>query len=393
MSGSESQGALSALRDEVDGIVRTWHMYEVARGGAPIIDYDLQPHDHEPAPPASTDEVVARLQDVAARTTDTQLLEYVNAHIAFGQALTSGNWLFADFVKMTQGVWPRRWPPGDVEKSRSSAASHLAQLGIELGPQTRSMLNDLDRPLQSSEVEVAILEAASDLRPQVSGLVGELAPFDVEILLVQDPSVYWAYWIDGAGSKARLRINESNASFTDVTAVQFALHEVLGHAAQAAGWARELSKEPDAWPRTSCLHTPQQVILEGWAQALPLYLETEDHRLTARVRLLHYVQISLAQAHMNLQEGASPDRVRDWLREQLPWLSAIEIDTAIRDRLVDPQTVTYLWSYPVGLDWFIRLRDSGLAASADLRSVMYRQSLSPIDAQRLSPDVPIHGID
>jgi hypothetical protein len=45
---------------------------------------------------------------------------------------------------------------------------------------------------------------------------------------------YWAYWLDGAGQRVRLRLNMPNATFTKVQARQFALHEVLGHGLQGA---------------------------------------------------------------------------------------------------------------------------------------------------------------
>ena len=69
-----------------------------------------------------------------------------------------------------------------------------------------------------------------------------------------------------------MRINARNASFTEVQARQFALHEVLGHGLQCASYAQQCREQDVPWVRLTSVHAQQQVLLEGLAQALPLFV-------------------------------------------------------------------------------------------------------------------------
>lgn len=117
----------------------------------------------------------------------------------------------------------------------------------------------------------AIGEATADLEPEARQLTGVGAQYRLTIEIYQLDE-YGSYWLDGSGQDARLRLNLPNAGrFTKVSARQFALHEVLGHALQYAALADRCSHENVPWVRLLSVHAPHQVLFEGVAQALPLF--------------------------------------------------------------------------------------------------------------------------
>ena len=63
--------------------------------------------------------------------------------------------------------------------------------------------------------------------------------------------------------RARLRINRRNASFTQVDAYRFALHEVLGHALQYANLTEASEHGETSWPRQLAIPLPSPGALRG----------------------------------------------------------------------------------------------------------------------------------
>ncbi|OLT14159.1 hypothetical protein BJF79_03075 [Actinomadura sp. CNU-125] len=197
--------------------------------------------------------------------------------------------------------------------------------------------------MDASEAPDAIRQAAEDLEPLVREATGSTAPYTLTIETAE-VDAYWAYWLDGAGYDVRLRLNLPNAEFTQTGARQFALHEVLGHGLQSASLTAQAEAEDVPWVRLLSVHAPQQVMLEGLAQAWPLFLLPEDKILTACVRLALYTQLVFAQVHRAIKNGTSAAECADHLRASIPWLTDKTIAGYLADRGVDSAHRSYMWA-------------------------------------------------
>jgi hypothetical protein len=187
----------------------------------------------------------------------------------------------------------------------------------------------------------AIQKYAHELEPDVRRIVGSDAPFNLSVEHV-DLDAYWAYWLDGVGANVRLRINSRRASFTEVQARQFALHEVLGHGLQCASYAQNCQRLDVQWVRTTSVHAQQQVLLEGLAQALPLFARPNDQPLIARVRLAHYIELVRAKLHLAINDGDSISDCLTLAKTRAPFWLEDSIGDMLADRGVSPLLRTYL---------------------------------------------------
>ncbi|OLB64619.1 MAG: hypothetical protein AUI10_10350 [Actinobacteria bacterium 13_2_20CM_2_72_6] len=378
------------MRDEVEATIRGWDAYERARGATPVIDYDLHPQDAA-APAASRYEVLHRLGELRAAApgdTDPRLIARLTADIAYLQAMLGVRATLRDYVRQTQGCDAAGWPEEYVTFRGDQAREALAGFGIPWDATSREQLEEVEGRLDLAAAPDAIREAATGLEPDVRALAGTDAPFRLAIETA-DVDAYWAYWLDGAGADARLRLNLRRARFTAVMARQFALHEVLGHALQSASIAARCAGVP--WVRLMSVHAPQQVASEGLAQALPLFVTPDDRHLVARVRLAHYTQLVLAELYVAINSGANvADCVRHG-RARVPYWRDELIGDALSDAGTNPLLRSYLWSYPAGVDWFVRLAETDPAAAPAVLRAAYREPLAPADLATFAPDGPPIG--
>ena len=111
---------------------------------------------------------------------------------------------------------------------------------------------------------------------------------------------------------------------------QFALHEVLGHGLQAANFAAQCAKEEVPWVRLLSVHAQQQVLLEGPAQALPLFVMPNDEALIGRVRLDHYHQLVRAELHVAVNSDVSIEECVRLARERVPYWTDEDIADTLR---------------------------------------------------------------
>lgn len=377
-------------------MLRAWDGYERQRGATPVIDYDCAPLDHTAATPpaASRVAVLAELTAVAdepACRADDRLRSLVDAHVTYLRAMLGQRLPLADHVRLTQGCGTAGWPDGYVAQAGDRARACLADLGVDWDARTVTQLARVEGTLRRQDAPDAIEQAAADLEPLVRAATGTDAPYQLTIESA-DVDAYWSYWLDGAGAAARLRLNRHRAEFTETQARVFALHEVLGHALQSASWYARWTATDDGAVRLLSVHTNPQVLLEGLAQALPLFVIGDDVRAVARVRLAHYTQLVRAGLHLAINDGASVADCVAWARARVPFWTEEEIGNALTDRSVDPQLRSYLWAYPAGIDWFVALADRGGAeAGAAVLRAAYRGPLAPADLAALWPAGPAIG--
>ncbi|TDC67610.1 hypothetical protein E1200_14335 [Actinomadura sp. GC306] len=381
------------LRDEIEAAIRAWHAYETARGSVAVIDFDCAPTATPAEPATSRLAVHQQLRELHARAVEAgadRLTARVAADLAYLGALLGEHPPLNDYVQATQGCPAAGWQDGYITHRGDQARQALAALGIEWGPDTARDLNAVEGPIDTDDAPDAIRQAAADYENAVRQLTATTAPFHLTIETTEIDA-YWAYWLDGAGDRIRLRLNLRRASFTKVAARQFALHEVLGHGLQGASWSARAAAQDVPWVRLMSVHAPQQVLLEGLAQALPLFVAPDDELLVTRTRFDHYNQLVRAELHISLNQGASIPELADHARFRMPWIKDAAIADLLTDRGANPQLRSYLWSYPAGLDWFANLAEADPPTRTTVLQAAYRDPLTPHDLTALWPQGPTIG--
>lgn len=380
------------LRNAVEDAVRRWDALEKSRGKAPVIDFDCAPPADKPRP---FENRFAALDELSRLVSDTNkkhpaLTAQLDAHIAYLRALIGEQLPFDQYILMTQGCVPRGWSLDYIEHRAQMAKDMLESLGISWNDDTCVNIRSLSEPLPAADVESAIGEYADSYEPTIRRLADTNAKVNLTIEDVE-VDVYWSYWLDGAGHDARLRINKKNASFTRVDAYRFALHEVLGHALQYSSLTAQAESTTVDWPRILAVHCPHQVLFEGLAQVLPWIAFPEDEIVTARTRLDHFTNLVRGQIHVLLNSGATVVDCRDFAHRQVPWWTDEEITREFHDRSRNPQFRSYLWAYPAGIDWFIRLVEAGGTPLGEVLRESYRRPLTPSELRELWPTGPVIG--
>ncbi|MFC8046157.1 hypothetical protein [Nocardia sp. NPDC057353] len=379
------------IRDAAEQAVRAWNQHELARGAPPIIDYDFYPptsaNEIEPVDRLST---LFRLRALRADCTETVVAQRIDADSAYLRALIGERIPLDDYVRATQGCPATGWDAEYVTECGRVAQGCLDDAGIGWGPEAMTELAAAEGPIDPANAPEAIRAAAADYESAVRTVTGSDAPYRLTIETAE-VDAYWAYWLDGAGNRVRLRLNTRNAQYTEVRARQFALHEILGHGLQSASMAARCAEEDVPWVRLLSVHGPQQVLLEGWAQAMPLFVAPDDRELAMRVRLDHYTQLVRAELHLSLERGAPIEECADLARRRVPWWSDRYIADALADRGTNPQLRSYLWAYAAGIDWFVHLAAAPPSTVDTVLRAAYRAPLTPAELCDLWPEGPSIG--
>lgn len=380
-----------SLRDKIESVLRSWDAYETGRGAQAITDFDCAPSDRPVPPATSRPEVYQQLHDLRQTVASgDQLAARLDADLAYLTAMLGERPELNDYVKATQGCDARGWDSDYVSERGDIARDRLERLGVGWSKDTDNDLRHLERPLTPEDAADAIRLAAVELEPLVRKVTNTSAPYHLKVEIA-DVDAYWAYWLDGAGSEVRLRLNLRNAKFTEVRARQFALHEVLGHGLQSASLAARCQEEDVPWVRLLSVHAPYQVMLEGLAQAMPLFVVPEDAALEARVRLDHYVQLVRSELHLAINNGATVRDCVEHAHARVPYWNDEEIGNELSDRGADPLLRSYLWSYPAGIDWFVALAEADSTAIRKVLHAAYREPLTPAGLTGLWPAGPAIG--
>jgi hypothetical protein len=382
------------VRDEVEVVVRAWDAHERARGGRAVVDYDCALTGAPVAPAENRLDVLEQLtrlgEQAAAEGADT-VRQTVSAHLAYLRAVLGERPDLDTYVRATQGCPAAGWSEDYVVSLADRARKALADIGVTWSADTSQELTAVEGPIDIHQAREQVEAVAASVEPTVRALTGTSAPFSLTIQNV-DVDDYWSYWLDGAGSQARLRFNTRHATFTQTKLLQFAQHELLGHALQCASYAQTAAADDVPWVRTLTVHLPYQTLLEGLATALPLFATPEDTRLVARTRLVHYQHLVRAELHRAINQGAGVSDCVDHARARAPWMTAAEIADALADRGGDPLLRSYLWAYPAGTDWFVNLADHATAQTIHaVLQTAYQRPLTPTDLAALWPEGPPIG--
>ena len=377
-------------RDRLERLVRGWHGLEKKAGSSAVIDFDCAP-DVVGDVVQDRFDVLDRLVALRSKANDHDDVSAVlDAHLGYLRALLGERLGLAEYIEVTQGSPPRGWTPDYVAAIGDEARRALADVDVAWDERTRAAFDALSPTVPAGDAGDVIRDYAREYEAQVRTLTGAETTFELDVETVE-LDAYWSYWLDGEGRSARLRINQRNASFTQVDAYRFALHEVLGHALQYANLTDVSERAETPWPRQLAIHCPHQVLFEGLAQVLPLAASPDDPLVRARTRLDHYVQLVNAELHLMVNAGASASACRNHALSRLPFWRATDVASALRDRSLDPQLRSYLWAYPAGIDWFLNVHDHGGSLLAEVLHAGYQRPLVPRELEQLWPAGPRIG--
>jgi hypothetical protein len=381
------------LRDAVEEAIRRWDALERSRGEAPVIDFDCAPPAEKPQPFVhrfAALDILSRLRVEANSQHQPALGVQLDAHIVYLRALIGEQLPFDQYISLTQGCQPRGWTQDYIEQRASIAKDALMPLGISWDEHTWKNLRAVSEQLPAAEVGAAIAQYARKHESSVRQLVNTVAEFNLSIEDVEIDA-YWSYWLDGAGHDTRLRINKTNASFSRIDAYRFALHEVLGHALQYSSLTAQAETRAVEWPKILAVHCPHQILFEGLAQVLPWIASPDDEVVIARTRIDHFMNLVRGQIHILINSGATAADCRNLAQRQVPWLTDEEVARELYDRSRNPQLRSYLWSYPAGIDWFIRLVEEGGITLTEVLREAYRWPLTPSELHKLWSTGPVIG--
>jgi len=381
------------LRDEVEQALRSWNAHEVNRGASPVIDFDYHPEDTQIEPAEGRLSVYRRIGELrrqAEESGNRMMANRLGADRAYLRALMGERLLLTDYVLATQGCPASGWPAEYISERGEIARKSLDALGVSWGPELSADLEQLCGPADAADAPDIISQAATEYEEAVRQATGTDAPYELTIETA-DVDDYWAYWLDGAGQQVRLRLNMRNANFTQVEGRQFAMHEVLGHGLQNASYAARCARESVPWVRMTSVHALHQVMLEGLAEAMPLFITPYDEILIARVRLAHYTQLVKAELHISINSGTSIEECAAHAIARVPWWKDAYIGDFLADRGANPRLRSYLWAYPAGLDWFAALAEADKSVISRVLHAAYRDPLSPSDLAALWPAGPPIG--
>lgn len=381
------------LRDEAEKTIRAWDAYERRRGTSPVIDYDCYPLDVDIEPATSRLQVLQQFQALWKKLDDQEHPEIrrrLLGDIAYLRAILGERLPLNEYVEKTQGCSAAGWSEDYLMYRRDQARERLSEIGVGWHKDTSDEMSQVETPLKVEDVPDIVRSMVAEFEPRVRAIADTSAPFEISIENV-NVDAYWSYWLDGAGEKARMRLNLKNAVFTEVSARAFTLHEIFGHALQCASFSAHALAADVPWVRLCSVHAPQQVLLEGLAQALPLFVIPEDQRAMARLSFVHYTQLVRAELHRMINAGTSVDDCVARARSLLPFWTDENIGNILSDRGVNPQLRSYLWAYPAGLDWFAALAESGSSVADEVLQASYRSPLAPDDLAKLWPEGPKFG--
>ncbi|GLY18027.1 hypothetical protein Kisp01_50410 [Kineosporia sp. NBRC 101677] len=338
-------------------------------------------------------EQLTAYQQHAQADGDAAVERTVRAHLAYLGSVRGKRPELDDYMRATQGCGTAGWSEEYILELAERARQALAGHGIGWNARTGEELHQLYGPITLDEAGERVGEEAAKVEPIVRELTGTTAPFTVKIEVV-DVDDYWSFWVDGAGTAARLRFNKRTASFTETRLRSFAQHELLGHALQCSSFSQTGTTEDVPWVRTLTTYLPYQSLLEGLATVWPMFTTPDDERLMTYQRVTHYTHLVRAELHRAINAGHSVSECADHARARVPWMSAHEIGNLLSDRGTEPMLRSYLWSYPAGTDWFMNLAEQADAATIDtvLRTA-YHHPLTPADLAELWPTGPAIGGD
>lgn len=264
---------------------------------------------------------------------------------------------FDSFVRDTQGVSPEIFSADEIERQKQIVAESFKRLGYETFDRDQVVKYRKERSIKNGEeIITQIRSNATAAIDALSRFLGtEVKPHFEAITVNEDK--YWLNWASGDRDGFLLKVNLNDRhriKWTPGKVQEMANHEIAGHFAQMASWAKAIGRR-DLLPvlGMTSIHDPEQVTAEGIAQTLHLFVPEIDEMLTDEARFeIEYTALR-TMVYNNLHILAnSPDYTQESLVEYVQDILPVETRETVRKeiqwRTEDVAMRSYLYAYGRG---------------------------------------------
>ncbi len=333
-----------------------WDNLEQRNGARAVIDFNVsgvlsgQHFDHRY-------DVLRALIELKDACEECSLaFERVAAHEAYLRALMGQQLPFGDYIRATQGVVPSLFDESYLDVVRADAEQQLVEIGVNPREPVHPQLDELDPPLPLVAAEKSFHTFLDNHLHGLETLINEDLSFDLTIIPVEVDE-YWSYWVDGTASRFRLRLNQRKASFSLTECLQFTFHELIAHCGQMHAWSGRISEGAlAAYFGITTVHTPEQFMLEGLAQTLPLLIRSEvltaNPILQARMTLMRYELLIRNNLHYMINRFAPIEECLAYYEQRSFRRKTLDLLNDLVSRSVDVLYRSYQYVYPVSCEFF-----------------------------------------
>jgi hypothetical protein len=353
----------SELDEQLIRMLLGWHALEKQLGGPAIVDFNLiaakARNKYE-----NRLEVLRDIERLNSATPSEckPVRERLTAHETFLRALMGQKFNFETFINKTQGIPAEPFSIEYIKQRRGILREALEKVGIKFDANTVKNLVAKDRPIPLNELEENFRALYASQRKYLDQPIQRDGRFRLRIEFV-NLREYWGYWVDGKGIQFRLRFNRHNLveGYTHSEAVQFVYHELLAHCCQMAVWRTRISEEkiPRYFGLTT-VHSQEQFLLEGLAQALPLFVKsdlTQSPIFLSRLLLGHFRSLINNNVHIMINNGATVEDCVRYASRYAPFVRSSQLAEGLASRSNNPLYRSYEFVYPRSFDVFLRLAE------------------------------------
>jgi hypothetical protein len=371
------------LTDDLDtaltSLLMGWHRLERGLKDQDIIDFNLIGR-HSKTTFKSRLQVLDEIKRLRPLVHDDKspAAKRLSAHETYLRALMGEKTSFPDYILNTQGIPVRVFSNTYLAKRRGGLERMLAELNISFDDKTPDAFRQKEKSVPISRSPNEFSSMLTTHRKYVEAITSTKFAFDIKMEFVSLDK-YWTYWVDGVTNKFRLRFNRHKIKhpFTRSQVTQYVYHELLAHCGQMSGWRSQIKAGKLAkYFGLTTVHSPEQFLLEGVAQTLPLFIknaDTEDPFLRARVYLSHYRSLVNNNVHIMINDGRSIEECVAYVARHIPYEADADIAPGLASRANNILFRSYQFVYPSSFDFFVdcaeRLPDH---AARQLISTTYR---------------------
>lgn len=307
-------------------------------------------------------EMIERSSDLEESKLLENLIRRLTSHETYLRKKNGEQFSFKEYIQNTIHITPASFSDEYLNLRKNQMAEMLRELDCNV---TKNWYEELDKLEEAIPTDLIAEEMRSQQQramDYIKRIVPDIPAFELKIELVEDKE-YWNYWVDGEHDSFRLRLNRHrNLTYTKSSAMQFVFHELVGHCAQMANWHSLIQngKLLNYFGLTT-VHSPEQFVFEGSAQTLPLFfpdLLNQNPILKARVYLDHLRHTVFGNAQILINQGTTLKDCVDYVQSYLPFWETRETVDNLRSRSQNPLFTTYLYSYPTGYDYFLKLAET-----------------------------------
>jgi hypothetical protein len=345
-----------SVQEQLIEVLLAWDRFERENHSQAIIDFNLLGQSAGSARHYDNRlDILQDLEQLAGKSNSDKLQKRLTAHTTFLRALMGQKFDFETYVNRTQGVPKVFYSDEKLHASAEQARKALDELNIKFDKDLFEALRKLERAIPMSDIADHFRATFDQHKPALEKLLERKIDFPLKIEIV-DVDAYWSCWVDTQDDVFRLRINSKSGDFTESKALRMVYHELLAHCCQMAIWKEQIanSEMDRIWGLTT-VHSPEQFLFEGLAQALPLFLRNEQPTspiLNARMQLSHFESLVDNNLHVMINDGTTVEECLDYAKQHIPWSKCDDILTDLSSRSNHILFRSYQYVYPCSFDFF-----------------------------------------